>query len=100
MSKQVAKWQVVNHGVEHSQYFQGCGVSFTEYDWCVTGIGMTASEAREDCFEQLATMGFDIPEQLETDALDETGNYSVPEDAQGEDSENYVHISIRIKEAK
>lgn len=91
-------WQVINHGIEHSQYFQGCGVSFTKYDFCVTGIGMTASEAREDCYEQLAQMGFAIPEELEDDALAETGNYSVPEHVASEDNnECYVHISIRVR---
>ena len=90
-------WQVINHGIEGSAYFQGCGVSFTKYDLCVTGIGMTASEAREDCYEQLAQMGFEIPTELESDAIEETGDYAVPADMCGEDAENYVHISIRIK---
>lgn len=46
--------RLVNHGVEHEQYFQGHGTAFTEYDTCATGIGDSELEAYEDSLEQLA----------------------------------------------
>ena len=46
--------QVINHGIEHSQYFQGCGVSFTHYDDCFTGIGASPGKAYNDALEQIA----------------------------------------------
>jgi pyruvate/2-oxoacid:ferredoxin oxidoreductase beta subunit len=54
------RWRVINHGVEHSQYFQGCGTAFTEFTDCVTGIGDNPKEAMEDALEQLASGGWDV----------------------------------------
>lgn len=44
---------IVNHGPEHSQYFQGQGTTFTPYHSVVTGIGDNAKEAYEDCVDQI-----------------------------------------------
>jgi hypothetical protein len=46
-------YQVIDHGIEHCQYFQGCGVSFTRFDHCVTGCGSTPLEAFDDALEQI-----------------------------------------------
>lgn len=46
-------FSIINHGPEHSQYFQGQGTSYTPYDNVVTGIGDTAHEAYTDCVEQV-----------------------------------------------
>lgn len=43
---------IVNHGWHHSDYFQGCGTSFTRYTHAFTGIGQNAKEAFEDAIEQ------------------------------------------------
>jgi len=50
----ITKLQLIDHGIEHEQYFQGCGVSFTSYSYCVTGIGDDIREAIEDCLDQIA----------------------------------------------
>jgi len=50
----IGKFEVIDHGVNGSQYFQGCGVSFTEFDHVVTGYGDNFSEALEDALEMLA----------------------------------------------
>lgn len=44
--------EIVNHGWHHSDYFQGCGTSFTRYTHAFTGIGQNAKEAFEDAIEQ------------------------------------------------
>lgn len=96
MNKPIKEFEVINHGVEHSQYFQGCGVSFTKYDHVVTGIGHNLSEAYEDCLEQLAVSGYEVSRALE-DALTEQEDHG-DTSGHGENDEVYYHVSIRIKE--
>jgi hypothetical protein len=47
------RFEIIDHGPEHSQYFQGCGTSYTPYSSVVTGIGDNAKEAYEDCIDQI-----------------------------------------------
>jgi hypothetical protein len=49
----MSKFEIVKHGVDSPDYFQGCGVAFTQYDFCVTGAGLDAKEAYEDAVEQI-----------------------------------------------
>lgn len=49
----ILTFRVLDHGCDHEQYFPGCGVSFTQYEACVTGIGDSAKEAANDALEQL-----------------------------------------------
>ena len=35
----IGEWTIDDMGIEHSQYFQGYGTSFTRYDHCAYGIG-------------------------------------------------------------
>ncbi len=58
--KRIEAFEVIDHGIEHSQYFQGCGVSHTRYTDVATGIGDTPSEALDDALEQLASAGYDV----------------------------------------
>lgn len=46
--------EIVNHGPEGEQYFQGCGTSGTEHTHVVTGCGDTLREALEDALNQAA----------------------------------------------
>lgn len=43
--------EILNHGIEHSQYFQGCGTSFTRWQHVATGVGDTLIDALEDALE-------------------------------------------------
>lgn len=43
--KVISDYQILNHGVENSQYFQGCGVAYTTFSEVTTGIGrLTTNE--------------------------------------------------------
>jgi hypothetical protein len=44
-------FEVIDHGIEHSQYFQGCGVSHSRFTDVATGIGYSAHEAGQDALE-------------------------------------------------
>ena len=40
--KKIRSYEIINHGYEHSQYFQGGGVSYTPFDDVATGVGYYA----------------------------------------------------------
>lgn len=104
--KKVIDFEVVDHGIEHSQYFQGCGTSFTSYSQVVTGCGDNPNEALEDALDQIA-YGHDIDtEDLKSrimeDCFGEGCNVSsFPEKPSAydqdnsEESEMYYYLSIR-----
>lgn len=52
----VKRYEIVNHGPEHAQYFSGIGTSHTAYSSVVTGIGANASEAYGDAVDQIYTL--------------------------------------------
>lgn len=50
----IEDFDVVDHGIEHAQYFQGCSAMFTRFDACETGCGDTFADALDDALESLA----------------------------------------------
>jgi hypothetical protein len=56
-TKRILDHEVVDHGVEGEQYFQGCGVAYTDFDDVATGLGDTFNEALADALESLAQSG-------------------------------------------
>lgn len=108
MARSVLEYEIVDHGIEHSQYFQGCGVSYTKYLECVTGIGDDFEEAIGDCLESLAQMDWDV-EDLEKRILEEFGgeypqtesvtdrlDYDCADESERENCELWYHVSIRV----
>lgn len=93
MKQSVTDFSIVDHGLEHSQYFQGCGVAFTPYAHVVTGIGNDFSEALDDCLETIASQ-FDLGgiDSVIRPDVDSYGKDTVPEDSE----EIYYHVSIRF----
>jgi hypothetical protein len=63
--KLIEDYEIVDHGIENSQYFQGCGTSLTEFEQVATGIGDNPKEAIEDALDQLAQMGWDTDSNIE-----------------------------------
>lgn len=74
----IADFEVVDHGPEFPQYFQGQGTVFTRFLHCVTGAGDSQREAFEDALEQIA-MAFDHVDFTELDAV--AADYSDETDA-------------------
>lgn len=106
--KPIAEFEVIDHGIEHAQYFQGCGTSYTKFANVVTGCGESAAEAWDDALECIAMDGFDVStiEQSEDNALftsDKADEASVEnhlakagiELGENEDCELYYYVSIR-----
>jgi hypothetical protein len=57
--KTITCFEIVDHGIDNSQYFRGCGVSSTKYTNVATGCGDNPSEALNDALEQLANGDWD-----------------------------------------
>jgi hypothetical protein len=55
----IGEYQIVDHGIDGSQYFPGCGTAYTPFENVVTGIGDNPAEALDDCLEQIACDDFD-----------------------------------------
>lgn len=55
----IADFELRDHGIEHEQYFQGCGTALTGYEDCATGCGDNPREAVDDALECLAQIGWD-----------------------------------------
>ena len=111
--KRIGDFELVDHGIEHSQYFQGCSrwVGYIEYySHIVTGIGDNLAEAIDDCLEGIAQQDFDV-EGMEERILEEEGWTELPTEPEveyvdendeccEEDSELHYHVSIRWNEAE
>lgn len=89
--KAISDYEIIIHGVEHHQYFQGCGISGTSYEDVATGVGSDANEAYDNALECLAMGGWDVDSI--TEHVDST-RCELPEDAS---DEMYVYVSVRVK---
>lgn len=58
--KTIGEFELVDHGIEHEQSFQGCGVAFTDYEDIATGIGNDPAEAVDDALESLTQNDWDV----------------------------------------
>jgi hypothetical protein len=68
----IKEFEVVSHGFEHSDYFQGYSAVGTNYRECVTGCGSNELEAFNDALDSIAQSDFNINvDQLEKDILKE-----------------------------
>ena len=103
--EKIGAFELIDHGIEHSQYFQGCGIAFTGLQNVVTGIGDNLAEAIDDCLEQIAQAGF-VTDRMEARIMEQEGWESLPitpnvpaigntEDLYQALAQNYYHISIR-----
>jgi hypothetical protein len=92
----VTSYSIVDHGIENSQYFQGCGVAFTPYSDVVTGCGNDFREAFQDALESMAQCGVDTEAfealvRSEGHDIEQAGGDVVPEDSE----DTYYYVSIR-----
>ena len=93
----VSDFELVDHGIDHSQYFQGCGVSLTSFSEVATGAGHNPASAVDDCLEQMAMNGVDV-EGMEKRILKDIGKRSMPKRpvvGSKYSDECYYYVSIR-----
>ncbi len=71
------EFEILNHGIDNPQYFQGCGVYGTEFEHIATGCGESELEALDDALEQIAQTAPDrFTERLELAILEQYGKPS------------------------
>ena len=106
----VREYRVEDIGLEHSQFFQGRGVS-PEHRWddVAVGIGNSPAEALDDALESLAQAGWDFANG-EPDPADEFGEdaekdfIGAMQDEDGwddhdrENCEVWYHVAVYVKE--
>lgn len=103
--ERIENYEIINHGVDRSDHFQGCGTSHTDFDDVATGIGYSEKEALDDALDTLAYSGWDVdsnPELLaDCDNADDTDiittiieEYS---DGDGDYENPWVHVSVRVR---
>lgn len=108
--KTIGEFELIDHRIEHFQYFQGCGIVHTNFGNVVTGIGDNPTEAIDNCLEQMAQGDFDT-EGMEARIMAQEGWKEIPETPslydecdECEDDCNYCkthyHMSIRWNEKK
>ena len=97
-------FEIIDHGPDHAQYFQGCGVAFTRYARCYTGAGFSGKEALSDALDQMAMDGWNV-EAIEAseEAKEVCGNPKTIDDwhecsteEERERCEHYWYVSIRF----
>ncbi len=104
IKRQTAHYEILNHGVQHNQYFTGCGTYGTEFQEVVTGAGDNAVEAYNDALEAIAS-------QHDSAAIDLLGLPACPKRHNitvrckvpaSYSNEHYVYVGIRynLHEAK
>jgi hypothetical protein len=102
--KIISDFELIDHGIGHPKYFQGCGVAFTSFENVVTGIGDNPAAAIDDCLEQIAQDGFET-KGMEARIMEQKGWEALPTtpDVQtiyGNIEDIYYHVSIRWNEEK
>jgi hypothetical protein len=98
MAKTIVEFELVDHGIENEQYFQGCGVACTQFEECATGIGDTPAEAIDDALECLAQQAWDV-DGMEKRILADIGKRKMPQrpKVKARDEECHYYVSIRVK---
>lgn len=100
--KTIVEFQVLDHGVNHEQYFQGCGICLTNFTDVATGHGSNYAEAVDDALESLAQNDWDT-EHMEKRILAQefsTGKRKLPTTPKvllRDGYEAHYYVSIRVK---
>lgn len=78
----IEAYEIIDYGVDHSQYFQGAGVAFTDWTMPFVGVGSNYNEALRDALEQCAMSGWNTNDIEENPPEDYTNvaHKDCPED--------------------
>lgn len=78
--KKIGEFELIDHGIEGSQYFQGCGTAFSKFEHVTTGVGDNPAEAINDLLEMVAQHegNFDVSD-LEKRICEQEGIDKIPE---------------------
>jgi hypothetical protein len=88
-------YEILDHGMDHSQYFQGCGRAFTNSTHVWTGAGESKKDAYNDALEQAYMDIGDLADKFQKRPAGFTMRPRVPYDS--DDLYFYVSIRARLK---
>jgi len=94
----LVEYEIIDHGMMYSDYFQGCGVSCTRFTHVWTGIGDSCKEAYNDALDQMFMDDSEAAEKMPKRPVGVRTRPRVPHDS--EDVYFYVSIRARLKEGK
>lgn len=98
MITKILDYEIINHGYDHAQYFQGCGAAFTSFDVCFTGAANNAKDAYIDALEQVYSTYGDAADRLPKRPIGIRKSDHVPAKLLQDDfSEFYWYVSIRLQ---
>ncbi|MCB1745253.1 MAG: hypothetical protein KDK91_33100 [Gammaproteobacteria bacterium] len=98
--KPIQEYQVICHGVDHTQYFPGCGVCRTPFTDVAIGIGETTAEALDDALDQLAQGDWNVEHHDASmhaehdDCCDLARAFDADEEI---NPELFVFVSVRVR---
>ena len=95
-NKIVRDYEIVDHGICHEQFFQGCGVSHTPFEDIATGMGNNPAEAIDDALEQIAQNGVEVGD-MEKRILSDNKKRVLPKKPRVRlrDEDSHYYLSIR-----
>lgn len=88
-------YEIVNHGIDHCQYFQGCGVSFSHYDAAFTGAADSPYAALEEALFEAAMSGYNT-----NDIVNNFSKKCHLTREQIDNGEIYYYVSVRMTNAR
>jgi hypothetical protein len=91
--RRIKAYEIDNMGQDHAQYFQGAGISFTDWEDVAVGVGSDAKEAYEDAVDSLAQNGWDA-DRLPTRPRGIRKDDRIPADA---NEEWYCYVAVRVR---
>lgn len=94
----LSEYEIIDHGMEHSQYFEGCGVYGTRFTHVWTGIGDSCKEAYNDALDQMFMDDREAAEKMPKRPVGVRARPKVP--AHWDDINWLVTIRARLKEGK
>lgn len=94
--KPITTFQLVDHGIDSSDYFQGCGIAFTEFTDIATGCGSNPKEAIDDALEQLAMSGWDTT-TMDARILEHFEIAELPQKPEATIENTYYYVSVRVR---
>ena len=90
--QRVARYEIIDHGIDHAQYYPGCGTAYTGLDDAYTGAGDNPYDALEDALDCAAMDGWDVS-AIPNDLPDH------PALTADDNEECYYYVAIRVAEA-
>lgn len=91
-------YEIIDHGMDNCQYFEGCGVSYTKYTHVWTGAGDSSKEAYNDALDMMYADIGDLADKVPKNPAGFRTRPTVP--ARSEDLYFYVSIRAELEEEK